>query len=73
MICNKVANKVTKVSKHSQENKPETDTNVRDKERPKERCISSEKDRKLLMTWDYFNSIIMEYQKIVNLLDNTPN
>ena len=30
------------------------------------------KDRKLLMIWDYYNSVIMEYQKIINLLDNTP-
>ena len=31
------------------------------------------KYRKLLMIWDQYNSIIMEYQKIINLLDNTPN
>ena len=31
------------------------------------------KDNKLLMNWDQYNNIIMEYQKIIDLLDNTPN
>ena len=31
------------------------------------------KNRTLLMIWDYYNSIIMEYQKIINLVDNTTN
>ena len=30
------------------------------------------KGRKLLIIWDYYNSIIMEYQKW-HLLDYTPN
>ena len=30
-------------------------------------------DRKLLIMWDYEISIIMEYQKIIHLLDNKPN
>ena len=29
------------------------------------------KDRKLLMISDQYNTIIMEYQKIINLSDNT--
>ena len=28
---------------------------------------------KLSIIWDSYNSIIMECQKIINLLDNTPN
>ena len=31
------------------------------------------KDRKLQMIKDLYHSIIMEYQKLMNLLDNTPN
>ena len=29
-----------------------------------------EKDNKLLMNWDKFKNIVMEYKKIPNLLDN---
>ena len=31
------------------------------------------KDRKLLMIRDYYDNKIMEYQKLIDLLDNTPN
>ena len=31
------------------------------------------KERKLLMIQDQYDSIIIEFQKIRNLLDNTPN
>ena len=31
------------------------------------------KERKLLMIQDQYDSIIIEFQKIINLLDNTPN
>ena len=31
------------------------------------------KDRKLLTIWDWYNSIIMEYQKIINFSHNAPN
>ena len=44
-----------------------------DKEIPKESYISPEKDRRLLMTCDWYNSIIMKYQKIISLLENTPS
>ena len=30
-----------------------------------------EKDNELLMNLDWYNNIIMQYQKIINLLDNT--
>ena len=30
------------------------------------------KERKLLMIQDQYDSIIIEFQKIINLLDNTP-
>ena len=37
-------------------------------------CIYiQKKDRKLLMTWDWYNWIVMEYQKMINFLNNTPN
>ena len=31
------------------------------------------KDIKLLIIYYWYNSIIKEYQKIINFLDNTPN
>ena len=31
------------------------------------------KDKKLLMNQDQYNNIIMEYQKLIIFLDNTPN
>ena len=43
------------------------------KEIPKERYMSPEKNKTLLIIYDYSNSIIMEYQKIINLLENTPD
>ena len=59
--------KITKISKNSQQNNSETVSNENDKsipkEIPKERYISSDNNGN--------NSIIMEYQKITNLLDNT--
>ena len=39
----------------------------------KERYISPEERLNLLTIWDFYNSIIMKYQKIINLLDNTRN
>ena len=54
--------KIIKISKKSQQNNSETVTNKNDKEIPKERYISPEEKR-----------LIMEYQKIINLLDNTTN
>ena len=59
--------KITKISKNSQQNNSETVSSENDKsiskEIPKERYISSDDNGN--------NSIIMEYQKITNLLDNT--
>ena len=40
---NTIANKITEVSKNSQQNNSETVTNEHDKEIPKTRCISPEK------------------------------
>ena len=40
LICNKIANKITKVSKNLQQNSLETVTNEHGKEIPKERYIS---------------------------------
>ena len=63
MVGNKIADKITKVSrKVSSQNSPgivtnETENNGIDREIPNERYISSEK----------------KYQKIINLLENTPN
>ena len=78
---NKVADKLaksydgraTKVSKASQQNTSEAVTNKHDKEMSKERYISPEERLNLLTIWDFYNSIIMKYQKIINLLDNTRN
>ena len=48
MIANKIANKITKVSKNSQQNNSETVTNENDKEIPKGRCISSEERQEII-------------------------
>ena len=43
LIGDKIADRITKVSKNWQENNSETVTNEHDKEKPKERYISPEK------------------------------
>ena len=48
MIANKIANKITKVSKNSQQNNLETVTNENDKEILKERNMSSEKRQEII-------------------------
>ena len=48
MICEKIANKITKVSKHLQQNNSETVTNDYDKEIPKERCISPKERQEII-------------------------
>ena len=48
-IVNKVAGRITKVSKNSQKNKSETVTIEDDKEIPKEDIHLQKKDRKLLI------------------------
>ena len=74
LIRNKFANRITKVSKTSQQNNSETVTNEHDKEISKERYISSEERHKIIEDLKLlYNSIIMEYQKIINMLDNTLN
>ena len=67
-----------KVSKNSQKNNLETVTNENDKEMPKEmpkeRYMSPEEKQKIIDNLrSVYNSIIMEYQKIINLLNKTPN
>ena len=47
LIGNKIADKISKVSKNSQQNNSETVTNEHDREKPKERYISFE-ERKLV-------------------------
>ena len=48
LIGDKIANKITKVSKNSQQNNLETVTNENDKEMPKERFLK--RDKRLLLT-----------------------
>ena len=82
MVSNKIANKITKVSRTLPQNKSDSSETVKsetenigtDRETPRESYIYLQKeDKKLLMIWDYYNNIIMEYQEKLNLLDNTPN
>ena len=47
MIGNKIANKMLKVSKYSQQNNSETVTNENDKGIPKERYISPEERQEI--------------------------
>ena len=42
-----------------------------DREIPKKYIRLQKRDRKLLMIWDWYKDIILEYQKIINLLKNT--
>ena len=49
LFSNKIADRIRKVSKNLQQNYSKTVTNEHDKETPKERDISPEEDRKLLM------------------------
>ena len=50
LMRNKIADRITKVSKNSQQNNSETVTNENDKEIPKERYISPE-ERQKIMNW----------------------
>ena len=49
LIGDKIADKITKVSKYSQENNSETVTNEHDKEMAKKEIYLHKKDKKLLM------------------------
>ena len=49
LIANKIANKITRVSKNSQQNNLKTVTNEHEKEIPKENL--QKKDKKLLIIW----------------------
>ena len=48
MIINKITNKITKVSKNSQQNNSDTVTDEHDKEISKERYISPEKRQEII-------------------------
>ena len=48
MIGNKIIDKITKVSKNSQQNNSEIVTNENDKEMPKERYTSLEERQKII-------------------------
>ena len=48
LIGNKIANRITKVSKNIQQNNSETVTNANDTEIPKERYISPEERQKII-------------------------
>ena len=48
MIGNKIADKITKISKDLQQNNSETITNEHDQEIPKERYMSPEKRQKII-------------------------
>ena len=48
MICNKIADRIRKVSKTSPQNSSETVKNEHDKEIPKEKYVSPEKWRKMI-------------------------
>ena len=74
MIGNKVAKRITKVLKCSQNNNSETVATENDKEVPKEKYTPPEERQKIVDDLRLvYNSIITEYQKIRNLLDHTPN
>ena len=66
---NKIANRITKVSRSSPENNSEIITNEYDKEIPKERCLSPEERQKISddqYNKDSYNSIMMGYKKLIH-------
>ena len=65
LIGNKIADRITAASKTSAQNSLEM---IMIK-----KTYLQKKGRNLLMKWDWYNSMIMEYQIIINLLGNTPN
>ena len=77
MTGNKIADKITKVSRISPQNTPETVTNKTEnmefvRKILKGRYASPKKDSKLFISWDEYHVnnivIIMEYQKINKFL-----
>ena len=73
LIGNKIVDRNTKVSKILQQNNSESLTNEHGKVIPKRRYISPEERQKIIDDLKFINTIIMEYQKIINLLGNAPN
>ena len=73
LIGNKIADKIASVSKKSTKELQNNETEV-DVERatPKKRYISPE-ERQQILIFHYYNNIIMEYQKIADLLDSASN
>ena len=71
IIGNKIADRAAKVSKTLPQNNPETN----EEEILREGYLSQEKRRKIIDNLRLIHSqyIIKEYQKIINLLDNTEN
>ena len=68
LIDNKIADKITKISKTLQKkkkNQKQLQMNIIKKYLKKDIYLQK-KDRKLLMIWDKYNNTIMEYQKIIN-------
>ena len=65
LIGNEIANKIMKGSRSSPQNNSETITNGHDNGIPNQRYISPE--GKQNYWWSDINSIIMGYQKIINL------
>ena len=69
LIGYKIADKVTSVSKKSS-TRSQHNEGIDELETPKERCISPEKRQQII---DKLNNVIMEYEKIINMLDNASN
>ena len=75
MIGNKIADKTTKASRSWPQNSLGTVENELEnlgfhRKIPKKRCISPEKKTENSW-WSKTNDIIMQYQKIIDRLDNT--
>ena len=73
LIGNKTADRIRKFSKTSPQIGSKIVKIKHDKKIPKERCISAEERHKIIHDLRLIMSMIIEYQKIINLLDNTPN
>ena len=54
-------------------NNSETITNQHGKEYLTNVIYLQKEDRSLFMIWKYYDSVTINHQKILNLLDDTPN
>ena len=73
LICNKIADKITIVSKKSSVEKSKKSHSEDELEVPKKRYRYAEERQQIIDKLGQYNNMIMKYQKITSLLDNASN